>query len=513
MFALEHPSDQTLSSLWNEDLPADATESILAHLESCDECGQRLAAMDSSIEQYGRLVKLVDAHLPAPPRAWADIWTEMERLDRLAPPVPIRPAKAWPGRPVWTGAIAAAVLLAFLIWPRGGSVARAETLLTRATASAGRTRSPRSRLRVATRQSLFVRPPVSAIDVAGNDLLRAQFLTARYDWTDPLSAAAFRGWREQLRQKTDRVSESGEPVQYRIETSTTDSALRDASIVFEGPDLTPVSLRLVFDGGEWVEITTLPDTPAMATIPAVPDPAPAKTSVLPEPRITDRQIAQRELTVRLSIDELSHDTPLPVSVEVAHEGSIIVTPYHLSQEQERQLTASLSGKEGVLLNPTERDAVPTGDSLSKADEEPAMGTAGNIVSLAHLLARHAERFSPEREALLEPAGRAALRDLRIRRTRQLISQLDRLNNQLAGMHEIASADESPVPSRGSDFPLDGLVQAAAALNRVVTSIYTTGTDHIEASVAWPGLKREMDKVRRLAVQYEGYLGLPAEERR
>jgi hypothetical protein len=234
---------------------------------------------------------------------------------------------------------------------------------------------------------------------------------------------------------------------------------------------------------------------------------------MPEPRVTDRQLAERELAVRLAIDALSNDMPVPVSVEVAPEGSIIVTPYHLSQEQERQLSASLSGKEGVLLNPMERDAGPTGDTVSKGDEEPAVGTAGMIASLAHLLAGHAERFPPSREALLEPAGRAALRDLRVRRTGQLISQIDRLNNRLAGAHEMASAGDSPVVSRESVPSLAGLVQAAGALNRLVTAVYTTGADHIEASIAWPELTREMGRVRRLARQYERYLEPPAEERK
>ena len=87
--------------------------------------------------------------------------------------------------------------------------------------------------------------------------------------------------------------ESSEPAQYRLETSTTDSALREASIVFEGPDLTPVSLRLVFDDGEWVEITALPEPPA--TVAALRDPSPAKMAVTTAPRFTDRQIAEREL--------------------------------------------------------------------------------------------------------------------------------------------------------------------------------------------------------------------------
>jgi hypothetical protein len=193
----------------------------------------------------------------------------------------------------------------------------------------------------------------------------------------------------------------------------------------------------------------------------------------------------------LAIDALSKDTPAPVGVEAAPEGSIIVTPYHLSQEQERQLNASLSGKEGVVVKPMQRDSEPTGDSVSKVDEEPAIGTAGTIASLTHLLTTHAERFSPVREALLEPAGRAALRDVRIRRTEQLIAQIEKLKHQLAGAHEMPGAGDSPVVSPGSLASLAGLVQAAGTLNRLVTAIYTTGADHIEASNAWPELTREL----------------------
>jgi hypothetical protein len=512
MFAIEHLNDQALASLWSEDLPAAATESILAHLESCAECGQRLAAMDSSIEQYRRIVKLVDAHLPDPPRAWADIRVEMERVDLPLRPVPMQPAKAYQGRPIWMSAIAAAILLGLLIWPRGDSMAHAETLLVRAKASAERAHSrKRLHLRVVTGQALFVRPAVLASDGPGNDPLRGQFLTARYDWNDPLSAAAFRGWREQLRQKSDHLSESGEPAQYRLETTTTDNALRDASIVFEGPDLTPVSLRLVFDGGGWVEITAIPEAPA--TVPAELDRAPARVPAVPELRVTDRQLAERELAVRLAIDALSKNTPVPVTVEVAREGSIIVTPYHLSPEQEHQLSESLSGKEGVLLNSMQRDSGPTGGTVSGGDEEPAIGTGGIIASFAHLLAEDADRFAPAREGLLEPARRAALRDLRTRRTEQLISQLDKLNKQLTATHELAGLGDSPVASCEPAPSLAGLVQAAGSLNRLVTAVYTTGDDHMEASVAWPELSREMGKVRHLARQYECYLKPPAGERR
>jgi len=511
MFAVEHPSDQTLAFLWSEDFPAAATESILAHLESCAGCEQRLAAMDSSIEQYRRVVKLVDSRLPAPPRAWADIWTEMERVDRPVRAVAIQTATANRRRPIWIGAIAAAIVLGFLLWPRADSVAHAETLLIRAKASADRVHSrKRSHLRVVTRQTVIVRPAVLGSDVPGHDSLRADFQTARYDWNDPLSAAAFREWRGQLRNKADHVTESSEPAQVRLETTSTDSALRDATIVFDRPDLTPVSLRLVFDGGGWVEITAIPEAPA--AVAAALDPVSAKLPPTPEANAPDRQLAERELAVRLAIDALSN-TPLPVAVEVGREGSIVVMPYHLSADQERQLRDSLSGKEGVLVNPVERDNGSARVTGSGQDEEPAIGTAAITVSLAHLLAEDADRFPPSREALLAPAQRVALRDLRIRRTQQLISQVEKINQQLATAHASASLNDFSVASRESAPSMDGLVQAAAALNRLVTAVYTTGADHLELSVAWPELTREMSNVHRLARQYERYLKPPAEERR
>ncbi len=517
MFAIEHPNDQTLASLWGEDLAAARTESILTHLDSCPGCAQRLAAMDSSIQHYGRIVQLVDAQLPDPPRAWADIAVAMDRVDRAraADSESARSfssAKAHPRRPVWISAIAAAILLVFLIWPRDGSVARAETLLVRAKSAAARARSRKSsRLRVATGHTAFVRPAVLASDSPANDPLHAQFLTARYDWNDPLSAAAFWGWREQLRHKTDRVSESAQPAQYRLETITADTPLRDASIVFAGPDLTPVSLRLLFDGGTWVEITALPE-PAPTT-PATIEGGPAKVPAPPDPRETDRQLAERELAVRLAIAALSDNTPVPVTVEVAPQGSIIVTPYHLSPQQERQLRESLAGREGVLLNPTERDGGLSIGPKSASDEEPALGTAGVIASLAHLIAEDADRFPQDRELLLEPSGRAALRDLRIRRTEQLIAHLDKLNRQLAASHELPALQNPPPALPESNPSLAGLEQAAAALNRLVTAAYATGAEHIDLDIAAPELTRGMGEVLLLARQYDRHLRQPARERR
>src|SRR5262249_15066006 len=159
---------------------------------------------------------------------------------------------------------------------------------------------------------------------------------------------------------------------------------------------------------------------------------------------------------------------------------------------------------------TERGGSATGATAWETEEEPAIATAGTIASLAHLLADDADRFPPARETLLEPAGRAALRDLRTRRTEQLILQLDKLRNQLEATHETAGLSDSPVVSDGATPSLADLVEAAGALNRIVTAVFTTGADHVEASVAWPELTREMGEARRLARQYERYLKSPAE---
>jgi hypothetical protein len=124
-----------------------------------------------------------------------------------------------------------------------------------------------------------------------------------------------------------------------------------------------------------------------------------------------------------------------------------------------------------------------------------------------------DRFPPAREALLQPAGRAALRDLRVRRTEQLIIHLDELNKQLAAAHDTPGLGGSPVASGGPAPSLADLVQAAGTLNRLVTSVYANGADHMEPSIAWPELTRQMGEVYRLARQYERYLSPPQEERR
>ncbi len=511
MFAIKHPSDDILASLWSEDLPAAASESILTHLDSCAECERRLANIDASIEQYSRIVKLIDRRLPDPPRPWANLRAEMERLDLPARPVSMRPGRARHCRPIWISAIAATIVLGLLIWPRGGSVVRAETLLVRAQASAGRAHpSNKTRLRVATGEASFVRPAVLAGDAAANEPLRSQFLTARYDWNNPLSAEAFRDWRGQLREKTDRLSESGDPVCYRLETATKTNTLRDASIVFQGSDLTPVSLRMEFEGGGWVEITAIPEGPASAP---VLDHAPAKFSAAAESFVAERLLAERELNVRLAVAALSNNLPAPVTVETSREGNIIVTPYHLSLEQDLRLSESLAGKEGVLLNPNERGGGSARDAAPAGDEEPAIATAGIITSLAHLLAEDADRFPPARETMLELSAREALRDLKVRRTEQLIAQWENLTRQLAATHEVAETGDFPAESGEPMANLEALIQAAGAVNRLVTAIYTAGDDHVDAAVAWPELTRQIAEIRRQTILYQHHLKPLLEGRR
>src|ERR1051325_10535545 len=321
MSAIEHPSDEILASLWSEDLSAAETENILAHLECCPTCEQRLNRIDPSMRQYRRFVQIVDAHLPGPERPWADICSEMERVERRKGPVANMPAKRWPVRALYIGAAAATILAVLGIWSRGISVVRAETLLNRAQAAAGQDPSrPRMRLRIGTRKTSFVRPAVLTADSTSGGLGR-QFLAARYDWSDPLSAAAFSGWRKQLRNKSDHVSVSGEPAQYRIKTTTEDSILRDAAMTFEGPSLTPVSLKLLFADEGWVEITALSGNPE-TTASMVPGPAAVNgiknnnPQPIRESPLTDALIAERELQVRLAIDALAGETPAPGTVEV-----------------------------------------------------------------------------------------------------------------------------------------------------------------------------------------------------
>jgi len=496
MAELEHPGDELLASMLDGDLASDHLERLLDHLDRCEHCSQRLDELEPALARYRRCRELIGPRVFRPAREWPDLSSVLERLDRQVAAAAIRP-KPRLRRPVWVGAIAAGVLVAgLLLWPRPGNVARAEVLLERARASAALRPAVAGRLHVRTRSASFVRPVILDTAGTGGDAGRvaSRFVAAHYDWRDPVSADSYSAWRRRLARKTDDVVET--TADYTIRTTTPEGALREASLQLQAKDLAPVGGRFVFADEDWVEISVLPEThdAAESQLPAqAPPQAPADAGHPMPP------LGERELHVRIAIDQLFAEAGAPIEVEPAAGDRILVTPYGLAPDQDRQLRERLETIEGVTVQPG--NPIP-GALAAAAPSESAIDLADAIAARAHLLEKLAERFPPGVEAQLPPADQKALLEMRRRHAAEVNRETETLWRRVS---ETRALPPAAADTAGPPVSEAALVKAAAHVDRLVTTLAPTFGQQAAPVRMWQQLADELASLRRLSSEYAALL--------
>ena len=490
---IEHPTEELLSALFEEQLPAAEVEHLLAHLDSCRICEQRIGLIEPALARYQRCRELIGLRLPKPPRPWGNILAEMQKVERARRAVPRLEEKRGRLRPAWVGVLAAAILVgAILFLPQRGSELRADTLLLKARGASQR-RTPNSRLRVRTPRSSFLRPAVlsgTTPEVQEMGAIGSRFAAAHYNWSDPLSASAYANWRAQIVHRTVEVSEHDG--QSTIRTVASGGAIAEASLTLDATNLSPVNARFVFSAEDWVEIAAAPDAPAELRPLAS---APGDAVVTQPESAVERSIPEREVLTRLAVDRLGAAAGEPIDVNVEPDGRIVVTPYRVGKQREIQLRASLQGIERVTLRSPEASERQEEFPASLAGADPAIDASNAIASRAHLLSQFAERFPAETEAGLTPASRRDLRDMRVRQARALEGDIDALVRVLAQARPLRlSASELP---DGNPVP-KALLESAVAVNRMVASLYAEKP--ADAS-GWQRLGDELARLRDLARRY------------
>src|SRR6185295_7142346 len=257
---MKHLTEHQLASIFQDTLPAELEESILVHLAKCESCERRTQPV---IEQYSALRREVTKLVPHPPHPWRDIGMEMDRADVILPLLERSRSTRRPGQ-IWAGLAAGAVLSVILfLWPGSDTHLRAETLLPQIEASVSRAPSrARQGLRVRTLTATFVRPALLGAEDRSDRNWRERFRAAHYDWDDPVSPRAFSEWRDSVKDKSDRVlvspASSSAPKQITIQTTARENLLQDASLTVDATSLLPIRARLVFSGGDWIEISVIP---------------------------------------------------------------------------------------------------------------------------------------------------------------------------------------------------------------------------------------------------------------
>jgi hypothetical protein len=282
----------------------------------------------------------------------------------------------------------------------------------------------------------------------------------------------------------------------------------------DAPTLSASSARFVFADREWVEVTRIPDAPEeVATVspvtPAVPLVSGSAGAAAELP------VTEREFRVRAAIDRLQAPAGTPVRVDVQPGGEILVTAYHLSAEQQRNIEASLAGIPGVTIRQAGQDA--DGQTAPLAPQ-PAVATdsilnaSESILSRARLLSQLADRFPVDKEAELSLAERKTLWEMRARHVRQMSSDIETLGRLLGNTrpveagklaHEIRTADV--------DFSVPAMVEAASNVDRLVTALYASGDAGVDAVSGWPELTADLNRLRQFCQSYQKLTGRRVED--
>jgi hypothetical protein len=443
-FRAPHPGEEQLLRFADGELRPKEAAHVRAHLEACWGCRTQLEDLERSIGDYVRYHEgVLKPHLPEPPRPWADLRGQMERLDQARETAPSAP-RAWlrvPPRWLSAAAVLVVVFLAVYRFGRLPAVNAAELLERAAAASQPATKEHRQ-IRVRTRTRSFTRPAwYHAAAGTNSDSIETLFAAARYSWEDPLSARSYTAWRNQLPSKHDEV-DTARGV-YRIRTTTDHGTLAEATLTLRTQDLSPVSGTFQFRGSEWVEITEVPGEPAAPSLagPAVARERSEAGIPEPAPRIERPEVdapASPELQVIAALHQIGADLGDPI--ELTRNGrQVVVVGTGIEPERQEEVRSSLARLQGVTLRFDDpKPAIPEGSTPAAAAPvaaprtpfapaiEKAVGGrvafekfANQVLDLseaamarAHALRNLAERFPAPAESQLTEKDKSLLATLR-----------------------------------------------------------------------------------------------------
>jgi hypothetical protein len=301
-----------------------------------------------------------------------------------------------------------------------------------------------------------------------------------------------------LKHKTSKVSATSDQA-HQIETSTEEGTLRTAALTFDSK-YTPVSGVFQFSDREWVEITAMPDgdqTPADL----VPAPVSAPPAAGASENVPREPLAERELDVRLAINVLHTGASEPIEVSTS-SGDILVTTYHLTADQERNLEASLKQIAGVSMRTLDQSTEPKQVGAHPADQTGLLlQTSQDFSFEAHYLAELADRFQPPVEATLSEAGQRKLWNLRLSHLREMNRSMAKLQQKLQEASPDFHAPSTDAVSEPAGRGIRELAEQASALDRSVIVLSASGDSTPERAAIWPRLSSEFAHVRALAADY------------
>ena len=341
------------------EISGDEQRSALSHADECPDCHARLSEYREFLQTASEAVSKLD-----------DLRFE-ERIRRSdATRLTWRPSALWFRAAIGVAA-AIFVTVAILYWQSETHIVSATELLDRAVLAQDRL-SPKghnvyvrsgSAACAAREARLVATAPVDspACDKVANSLARA-----KWDQAHPLSARAFRNWRQSLNRKQDAVQSKAGTL--TVTTTTSEGPVSEASLSLQETTLTAKAITLRFTGDLGVVvIAEEPESaPAMASAPrpaSMPaervTPSPSLGSSAPE--VSPLDLAEVQAWIAL---HRAHADEGFEAVVIRTDASVEVQGVVNSEERRRELIAALASVPHltVLLH-TYADAQPDNYSL------------------------------------------------------------------------------------------------------------------------------------------------------
>lgn len=347
MATTDHPSSADLLLLLSNELDAERTDEVKAHLQQCGDCQRAIAEIESLYEGLAR----VDEHA-----AQYRIRSVMERRRHSF-------WKSIPRYQGWAAAVASSVIAALLLVTvmEYTPSARAEALLSHA-ANAEKAKGNRAHLlrveAAGSGCSVSIRDAASVISASDSDQevcgrFASHLQQVGWDWNDVLSANQFKRWRDGLHGKTDAIHTVGDATE--VSTVTKDGPLHRVVLRVRSGDYHAMQARFQFaahDGGnepefEVMERQDVPEERATSAAVLPTHGALPESPAAPETLVDPTDLAESD--VRLALHRLGLDSSVLLAVK--REPTIVEVIGVVSDRTHAEsLAHALGGVEHVETN-------------------------------------------------------------------------------------------------------------------------------------------------------------------
>lgn len=350
----EHVSGEDLLLLLSGELCGPAAAVAKRHLRGCAPCRHRLADYGPALEELRRAIEAEDRQVFQHKLNAAAAERRSVRIRDM-------------GRMTAAGTAAACLVAGLLFfWNERVHAAGASKVLDEAVRIEQRVQDAPSRSRVRIYSG---GASCASFDDACSTLLR-ELQAARWDTNRPLSASAFRRWRDTLTLPYDRVTRTGHEVE--ISTTAVGGPIRNVRLRLDAGTLRARAARIVRPGAlPAIDIVEAADAPPTTPyVAAAPSPAPAPPAIAAGvERAVEHSTAaaharepllEAEILARLRLHGVRADEGYETIVRRVG-GEVTVFGLFESVERKAAVFDALSGLEGVRADLKTFGEAQTGD--------------------------------------------------------------------------------------------------------------------------------------------------------